>query len=975
MSLALLVGPANAGKVAQLLGRYLEALPDEPFLVVPNRVEVDRVERELIGRAGALLGGWIGTFDDLFHFIARTAGERPSRPLGEAARRLLLQQLVRSAGLRELAPSAGTAGFADVLGETLTELESSLVEPEALPAGELRTLFGAYRAELDRLAYDPPERMRRRAVELLRGSFEAWSGAPLFAYGFEDLTGVQWALVEALSGRAEVTLSLPYEPGRVAFRALEPIATDLTRLAQGRIEQLPAREWYDSPVLAYLERALFGRPDGRPALDGSLRFLEAAGTRSALELVGDETLSLLHQGVSAESIALVVPAIDRWRMPIETSFGALGIPVAVEGFVRFGRTPFGHALLSLARFVWLDGSRRDLFGFLRSPYSGLARARVDFVEGRLRGRAVSVSGRVEEEATRLLGHPLPLVGELRGSDPLEGLLLTGARLLRNAYGLETPPDGEQAQTDLRAREALVTAVHELREWREGGNDVTAQSAVAALERAQIRLAAPSEQGCVYVLDLLQARTRRFDAVFLLGLEEGVFPRRGGEASLLTREQRVELEASGDAVRLVRPDGVDRDRSLFYTACTRAWKQLALVREAATDDGRPLEPSPFYDEVRSLFAPSDVELWTRRRPLSALSWELERAPTERERLRATAALAAEDPDAARSLARANGWERRIERALAAFSRPTRLVHPAVIQTLREAPRFSVTELEQFGDCSSMWLLERVVDPREIDAEVDARLRGSVAHQALYRFYSGLPRRLGVDKPEPDRLDDALIFLRECLTEAMASQVRMDLEEVERLELEGLLARDLEEFVRMEVELALPLVPRHFELSFGSDSSPVELKRGIDLGGFVVSGKIDRVDVDPFSTRGLVQDYKSGRVAHSAVEISKERRLQIPLYVLALRDLVGVEPLGGLYRALAGTRAARGMLRQAEIEPIDGLSPRDFLDEPSFWAQVEEAKEQAQRVVGRIRVGDVGHDPRGGSCPSWCDLWPMCRVARG
>ncbi|MGH3024188.1 MAG: hypothetical protein ACRDNI_11075, partial [Gaiellaceae bacterium] len=74
MPLALLVGPANAGKVSRLLDRYLEYLDREPFLVVPNRAEVDRVERDLLARRPALLGGAIGTFDDLFELIARADG-------------------------------------------------------------------------------------------------------------------------------------------------------------------------------------------------------------------------------------------------------------------------------------------------------------------------------------------------------------------------------------------------------------------------------------------------------------------------------------------------------------------------------------------------------------------------------------------------------------------------------------------------------------------------------------------------------------------------------------------------------------------------------------------------------------------------------------------------------------------------------------------------------------------------------------
>ena len=99
------------------------------------------------------------------------------------------------------------------------------------------------------------------------------------------------------------------------------------------------------------------------------------------------------------------------------------------------------------------------------------------------------------------------------------------------------------------------------------------------------------------------------------------------------------------------------------------------------------------------------------------------------------------------------------------------------------------------------------------------------------------------------------------------------------------------------------------------------------------------------------------------------------MLVLRDLIGVEPLGGLYRALAGQRDARGLLRaDAKDDGLPGFSARDYLDEDAFWAQVEKAKELAAEIVGRMREGDVRHDPKGESCPSWCSLGPMCRVRK-
>ena len=153
---------------------------------------------------------------------------------------------------------------------------------------------------------------------------------------------------------------------------------------------------------------------------------------------------------------------------------------------------------------------------------------------------------------------------------------------------------------------------------------------------------------------------------------------------------------------------------------------------------------------------------------------------------------------------------------------------MLDALQARGTFSVTELEAFGTCSSIWFIERVISPREIDGEVDAMLRGSVAHQALYRFFSGLPKRLKTENVEAGKLEQALDFMRECLSEAIASQVRLELEELERRELEAGLWRDLEHFLRSEAKSQLPLVPRRFEVAFGTERSSPELRRGLDLG---------------------------------------------------------------------------------------------------------------------------------------------------
>src|SRR5256885_2877101 len=519
MGLSLLAGPANAGKVALLLERYLGALDSDPILIVPNRPDVDRAERELLRHAGALVGGSIGTFDDLFERLAR--GNDAHRPVvTEAQRTLLLRRVVAQARPDGLGRSARFAGFADALGQTVSELESGLLEPGELE-GELAELYRAYREELDRLGLWDRELERRHAAERAAGELDAWDGRAVFAYGFEDLTGAEWLLLEALAARSEVVVSLPYEPGRDAFASLSRTSDDLNALATSR-EELPPNPAARGPVLTHLERALFSATTGEaPPLDGSLRFLEGAGLRGTLELLAEEILALLRTGTPAEEIGVVCPSLDRWRAALDTAFTTLGVPYSLEGRVRLGQTPFGQALLSLLRYAWLDGERRHLFSFLRSPYSGLPRHHADFLEGRLRGRAVSAPARIEEEIQKLPAQPLPHLETLRlAADPVTAVIDLARAMIKAAHGLDAPPTGENARLDLRAHERVRRVCAELDGWRDLGGELTREEIVGLLEHTVVRLAGAGEAGRGSVLDLLRARTRRFEVLLVLGLEEG-----------------------------------------------------------------------------------------------------------------------------------------------------------------------------------------------------------------------------------------------------------------------------------------------------------------------------------------------------------------------------------------------------------------------------------------------------------------------
>ena len=172
MGLSLVVGPAHAGKVALLLALYLEAIEHDPWLIVPSRADVERVEHDLLGRAGVLLAGRIGTFDDLFEEIA--AGSPSTlRDTPPPVRDLVVRRAIATSSLGQLASSAATSGFADSLLAVLGELNSALVDPKDLD-GDLALLHGAYADELARFGLRDRDGLKADAIERLRSDLDAW---------------------------------------------------------------------------------------------------------------------------------------------------------------------------------------------------------------------------------------------------------------------------------------------------------------------------------------------------------------------------------------------------------------------------------------------------------------------------------------------------------------------------------------------------------------------------------------------------------------------------------------------------------------------------------------------------------------------------------------------------------------------------------------------------------------------------------
>jgi len=966
MPLTLVTGPANSAKAGVVLDAFRARRRRVPWLVVPTRDDVAAFERELSGE-GATRPGHVTTFAGLAREIARRAGwwARTIEPL---QRERLVAQAIAEAPLAALAPVAGTRGFLTSALAFVAELERSLITPqrftaavrawpEATPAAhEAAAIYGRYARALERLGRVDPELFAWRALDALRADPRTWGETPVLLYGFDDLTSLERDAVETLArvADAEVVVSLTYEAGRTAFagRAAQLVA-ELGQLA-GEVRALPADDEHYAPVartaLHHVERHLFEPGAPRIAAGDAVKLLVAGGERAEAELVAAELLALLDEGVPAEQIAVVLRSPDRGAALLEQVLTVYGVPHALQRRIPLGHTALGRGLLALARCALRpdEAGPGELLAYLRTPGRLERLELADRLELTLRRGAVTdlaAARRAWEEAPG--GWPLRELDRLRGAAADDAQALLGA-LAREARSLFVAPRRGQAaqlapeeEADAHALSALLRALEELAELAAADPRRAPDPAALldALERIEVPVAAGAAIGAVLVADPLAIRARRFDTVILCGLQEGEFPRPAAPEPFLSDEERRALNRAAGLRLAAREDRLADERYLFYAAASRATRRLVLSCRDADEEGNPALPSFFVEDVRAVLDGLPV----RHRPLSAVTWPAEEAPTEAERARAEALAA----------------PRVTPPPLAALG-------PAAQAALRQREVLSAGGLENYARCPVRWLVESELRPERFEPDPDAIARGSCIHRVLERVLAQLAWPL-----DAAALRDARALVPEVVAEEAARLV-LGRGAAAQAAAAHEIAADVLRLLDHEAASGGAFAPAHLELAFGMGE---EAMPALELGGGALRlrGVIDRVDLDA-AGRALVRDYKSGKPGRGwpVARWRAEDQLQVALYMVAVRELLRREPVGGVYQPLRGEDLrARGLLSEdadvGELAFDTDRRSREQLD-----AELDAAAARACELAAHLRGGELRATPETCS-PNGCAYPGICRAA--
>jgi len=586
---ALILAGAGSGKTRVLTTRIA-------WLVSTGQVSpqgllavtfTNKAAKEMLGRLSAMLpvnvrGMWIGTFHGLCNRLLRAHHRDAGLP---ATFQILDSQDQLSAVKRllkilnwddEKFPPRQLQSF--INGAKEQGLRAADIDDSDGYNKKFIEFYQAYDDQCQREGVVDFGELLLRAVELLKRKTALRDHyrmrfRHILIDEFQDTNPLQYAWIKELSGEASAVFAVGDDDQSIyAFRGADVAnmqhferefrVPNLIKLEQNYRSGGHILDAANAMIRNNAQR--LGKNLWTEAGEGEqLRILEAASDSLEAYWLIDEIRDLIGQGFSRSEIAILYRSNAQSRVIEHTLFNA-GIAYRVFGGLRFfERAEIKHALA----YLRLMENPHDDTSFLRVvnfPARGIGARSIEALQDRATQQGLSLYAAVphlDGKAGTLLGGFTRMIESMRFEgqnlklDELVGLVIEKSGLIAH-YQLEKEGRDRVENLQELINAAAVFISEEGESITEDG-EIKMPPLVGFLTHASLEAGdnqAQEGQDAVQLMTVHSAKGLEFNAVFITGLEEGLFPHENS---------------------IAEANGLEEERRLMYVAITRARQRLYL----------------------------------------------------------------------------------------------------------------------------------------------------------------------------------------------------------------------------------------------------------------------------------------------------------------------------------------------------------------------------------------------------------------
>lgn len=887
-----------------------------------------------------------GSMDLLINEIIKLSEIENRKPVSSFVRELLVEKIIRDLQTRKqlayFSDSKANAGLVNSICLLISDLSNrqvdcdnftNLVEFSRFNAdldknldklydlAKIYTLYTRYLAALDEL--DIFDRYKIAANILDNIDELPWQA--IYISDYYSLTQLELDIIKKLSRITQVHVALNYEKDRSEiFAALQHLRDTLLGFPQATIAQLPLSIHNKNHTLNFLCTNFYNTHS--PVYTEQVQNIQIHGfhdkNQEILYIVSDIKKKILN-GATPHDFLLVGRDLQSYPN-LSDYFTRVGVPSSLPKIVHLAQHFISRLAIDIFALAFMPFSKNNLQKILFSPpvvtYLDFDKDQLEKIFFEYDFDSINQLGTLLTHIQKQ--HKLDLANEHAALQRLSAIISSMPRkataseytqtlknLLQelqilNSLGLSHQQhklDTLQLKIALEVYQALIAVIDNLSsalillygdEHLISGRSFSRYLSKALADKTVTLL--QGDQNTVKVLQAADMQSSTAKHVYLLGLNDGLFPKYRNENWLLNNSEMYNLQIS-----MTNEAEMAASEDAFFFASSIAMAEESLTLTYLENER--VRKSKYLTEVKRIMP--DIPEYTHRNMLPEALAQIYDWQSLSDFLAFQLNTNSINllPELASQWLQAR-WSAQPAKLLSIPDNQTISTGKSTANTM-----FSITQLEDYAVCPFKYLLNHIWQPtawRLASLDNTALTKGSFLHKVVEQF---VQKYLGKKLPE---FETALHALEQIFEKTFAAT---PVENTYTWQLgKTKLWKVLVNWLTAEYQTIGEYKFYATEWEFG-------LQNEFKIADIHIRGKIDRIDVSPAAIR--ITDYKYKNTVKFKDFEENRANLQIPLYMLAVDSLMnndGQRQLQGNYFSFAKAQSSNYLNTQDADYPITKIN---------------------------------------------------------
>lgn len=691
----------------------------------------------------------------------------------------------------------------------------------------------------------------------------------------------------------------------------------------------------DSKALSHLEKYYFHFPYKiYEEKTNDLRIFKALNMYSEVQSMARDIIRLCRdKGLRFNNIAVVTRDLKNYEKLVQAIFTEYNIPYFIDRRRDINSNPLIILLNSVIEIFTKNWSYEAVFRYLKTGLVNLEREEVDIIENYVLANGIRGKKWIEEQWN--YGVEYTFENEEKEEAKVQIINSIKNRITDPLFTLQEKLKGKKTVkeicaaiyiflTAIQAGEKVEKWVEEFKEQKEldMANEYSQvwnvviellDQMVEVLGDEQVKLdefvkilttgineydigVIPPALDQVLIGDIERVKSHEVSALYIIGVNDGVFPRTSDEEGILSDIDRENLKALGLEIAADTKSQAFEEQFLIYRSLSFAARYLRLSYPIANFEGKTLRASGIISRVKNIFPElaEDSDIMKNKSNEENLEQITGENSSFNELIAALRGEAEGEPanpvwwDAYRWYMNNDYWKERCRRAFAglSYSNQVKVVNSAKIKELYGAPlQFSVSRLERYASCPFSYYVQYGLKASDRKVyEFSMPDFGTFIHEVLDEFSDNLDK----EKVSWKELDES--YAKDSISMIVDKKIKEKtgfiLNSSPRYKYMGdrlkrILTRSVDIIAKQIARSSFENTDHETEFGKKGEYPPItiQLPSGdkIDL-----IGRIDRVDEleTEEGTYIRIVDYKSGAKGFKLSDVYYGLQLQLLVYLDAI-----------------------------------------------------------------------------------------------